>query len=459
MDSSHSRVPVVVIANTAEAYSSFLWRINDSSLHNYHVRQTHASSDRALLWQGDSKLVIGSLPIFHLEYLNAIGHYYKHTKYCHPKTPSVSLCEDIRNDASVLKCLLNYISPHKTIHCIPYANTSAFFKLVEFLETCYNLTVLLPESPYYKNLWIKDYLDTKMGFRTLTSRWLGDTENVLPFGVHSSSLEEAVNIITWFLQRNCACIVKDNSGYLGLGQITVHPNALQQENFANHLLQQIAQHPYLEPSDLVIEEFIQSSQKQYPSAEFFVPPVTTGVPFLTYVCNQVFSKGNFIGVLISPEQKNASWYLTLINYGLIVAQNLQNMGFIGYFDVDAIVDDSENLYALEVNTRRTGATHVHEAACHLLGKHYVDNFTLLSRNSVKTKTNIAIDTLLECIDTLLFPMNSSNLKDKDATRKGIIITHSSNLPQLEFGYLIIAGSTQETMSIHQEMSRLIEILE
>ncbi len=59
--------------------------------------------------------------------------------------------------------------------------------------------------------------------------------------------------------------------------------------------------------------------------------------------------------------------------GMIFARRLQQMGYVGHFDLDTVVDDAGRVYLLEINPRRTGGTHVHEFAEHVFGADYLDN--------------------------------------------------------------------------------------
>jgi 5-formaminoimidazole-4-carboxamide-1-beta-D-ribofuranosyl 5'-monophosphate synthetase len=54
------------------------------------------------------------------------------------------------------------------------------------------------------------------------------------------------------------------------------------------------------------------------------------------------------------------------------------LGYCGYFDLDAIVDPTGQVYVVEMNPRRTGGTHVHEMAEFLVGKAYRHQVALLS---------------------------------------------------------------------------------
>lgn len=448
-------VPTVVVANTAEAYAQFLGAGLDADQGEQSMQAVHGSSDRAIMWLGNAKLVVGSLPIAHLSVLQQRG-YYTQTEYAYPDHPSDSLCQDIQRDRTLLNRLLSYAGPHRTLQLIPYANTPEWFELVQWLQTCWGLKVLLPESPAPTNLWVKDYIDTKIGFRTLVCQWFDQVATLLPFGVVNLDAEQAATVAHWFLAQHRSCIIKANEGYLGLGQLIFHPEpASADSQRPAAILQQLHQQPFLRSQQLIVEAFHASDQHQYPSAEFFVPPLGLGDPRLTYVCNQLFLEHTFVGILIAPELRSTRWYDDLVGHGSAIAAHLQALGFVGYFDLDALVDNQDTLYLLEVNARRTGGTHVHEAACYILGENYDQHAALLSCNTLHTAAIATLDALVTGLQDLLFP---TTLEAPNTQPQGVLITHSSRLNQGEFGYCVIAPSTEVAIDLNQQLRDRVQAM-
>lgn len=449
MDShAHGDQPVVIICNTFEAYSGFINRFKREQLRTFYTHKFHSTSDRALFWIGATKLVIGSLPVFHLEEVKNRWNYHQ-TQYYYPKTYSDSLCHDICADPDLLKVLVEYAGKNKTLQLIPFANTSYFFQLVDFLRTQFQLTILLPESPSPDNLWLLNCIDQKLGYRTLISHWFNTTSDILPFGIPCTSLLQTVQAIQWFLQQHMSCIVKTNEGCLALGQEIFHPKTPYQ---FNEILAVLQENPFLVGDIFIVESFISSPQNLFPSAEFWVPSDPHQPPKLTYVCNQLFSpEGLFSGVLISPELPQQPWYSFLVEKGMAIATHLQALGFVGYFDLDALVSETGQVFLLEINARRTGATHVHEAACHLLGADYQTCYSLISQNSVSCSSLQNFDDLQQSLSELLYPIH--------AQKQGIVLTHSSNISQGEFGYIVIADSTKLAVELQQKLRESLKFFD
>src|SRR5258708_1212332 len=120
--------------------------------------------ERALLWLGDAKLVFLSPPPPGLAYLQERVAY-PNTPFPVPEDPSAWLSLDILRQPALLEEIIAYAGAGRTVQLIPYATTSEFLELAATLELAHGLRVHLPESPRPETLWLRDYLDSKAGFR------------------------------------------------------------------------------------------------------------------------------------------------------------------------------------------------------------------------------------------------------------------------------------------------------
>lgn len=432
----NSHLPTVIVYNNLEAYFEFLSRSADMQA----LEKRRYRGDRALLWCGDPKLVFVTAPIPHADYLRRHGGY-PGTRYLTPSNPSVSLSHDIMRDSSLLNQIAEYAGAQRVVQLIPYATTRPFLHLADMLGRNYGLTVILPESPSPDCLWVRDYIDTKSGFRLLVSRWLPDADTLLPPGVACHNLQLAAEAAHWLCRQGRACMIKADRGEGGLGHLIIQPDAC---GTPEGILEHLQANPFLRGDLIIVEEYIQSSRRLSPSLEFFVPPLGQGKPEVTYLSNQLFlTLGNFGGVLISPELAETPWYPTLARAGLIIAERLQAMGYVGHFDLDTVIDDDDRVFLLEVNSRRTGGTHVHEFACFRLGPDYSKEMTLLGHNKLPTGNITCFDELLDAIGDLLYPIQSA--------KRGVVITVTSALAVQEFGCILVAASTQEALQLQQQL--------
>lgn len=456
-------IPLVFVCNSAEAFYDYMSR-GDAGDYPHRIREMQALGDRALLYPRSNKLVFTSLPVSHKELLTPLG--YGQTQHFCPRNPSPFLCLDLLRESELLNKIWHYAAQRR-VQLIAHATTPEFLKLVQTLEKDYGLEVLLPESPKQGCTWVRDYIDTKAGFRHLASTWLSDSPSLLPEGYICHTLEEAAQVAFWFAQRGQRCLVKSDRGNDALGHTVISPTQelsmsavyckLKQNSFlqpspdlsANHQSAECLRYSRtVSPPVLIVEEFVPSGDRLFPSAEYYVPPLGEGRPELTYVCNQLFlDSGTFSGIVISAELQHSSWYASLVNSGFQMAAELQKKGYVGHFDLDAVVQDNGRVALLEVNARRTGGTHVHELACFLLGEDYTEAKTLLSNTTMSSGTITELDELVGAIAPLLYPMGASG--------EGIVITHSSNLMEHKFGYVLVAGSIEAAIDLRNRMTRCL----
>ncbi|MCB0178842.1 MAG: hypothetical protein KDI62_11475 [Anaerolineae bacterium] len=437
-------VPVVAICNISETFYDFLSRAPEATLRADLIHGEQYRCDRTLMWLGDPKLVFATYPIPHAEdFCRRYG--YPGTQYIAPSTPSPFLSLDIMREPRLLAQLVKYAGAERSVQLIPYATTPQFFQLVDHLQTDYNLTVLLPESPSRDDLWLRDYIDTKAGFRLLVSRWLPNADQLLPEGVVCPDRQQAAAVAHWFSLNRQDCLVKADRGEDSIGHFVIRPG-----DFASVIAihEALKPNPFLGDEWITVEQLLPSSALLSPSLELFVPRHGSGEPTITYLCGQHFLEfAGAHGIWVSRELYEAAWYPTLAESGLQIAARLQEMGYVGHFDIDTIVDDEGRLFIVEINARRTGGTHVHEFAHYFLGPDYLDNFVLLGNDSIDSGHIVEYNELMQVIGDLLYPMPGQN--------RGVVITVTSALEAHEFGCIAIAESTEQASALHHTLAERI----
>jgi hypothetical protein len=435
-------IPLVFIYNNIEVFFEFLHRAERSafSRRTFAPYRQYSKGDRALLSLGAHKLVFASAPIPHADDVRErLG--FTGTDHAAPANPSPWLCLDILHEPPLLRKLVAHAGERRALHLVPYAATPQFYQLVEVLRNEHGLNVLLPESPAPENLWLRDYVDTKSGFRSLAARWLPEAEALLPEGVVCPDAARAAAAARWFLGRGRSCVIKSDGGESGIGQHVFHPG---QPRAAEAILDELRADAYLDGDLIVVEDYIHSTRSLSPSLEVYVPPPERGAPRITYLSNQLFlGVSDFYGLLISRELTETPWYSALAENGLRLAHKLQALGYVGHFDIDTIVGDDERVYLLELNSRRTAGTHVHEFGHFAFGPDYLDHVALLSINKMKTGALARYDDLRAAIGEWLYPMRGQ--------RRGLIPAVTSILPASEFGCIIVAPSSAEALELHRAL--------
>jgi len=433
-------LPVVVVCNISETFYEFLHQAKDS---DRLIRGEQYRGDRAIIWAGDPKLVFTSLSIPHAQHLYEQAGY-NHTQYLAPQRPTSWLSLDILRESALLQRLIDYVGEKRVVQLIPYAATREFLELVEVLEKEHGLTVMLPEAPAREHLWIRDYIDSKIGWRILASRWLPNAEELLPEGFACQTLEAAADAAHWFALNGRSCLVKSDIGENGIGNLLIRPG-----DFATHaeIADYIRSSQFVNDQWLTVEELIEAEHPLSPSLEVYVPP--QGDPHITYVSDQLFQGfGDFCGVLVSRELFDMPWYAPLAESGLLCARHLQQMGYVGHFDLDTVVNDEGRVYLLEINPRRTGGTHVHEFADYVFGEDYLKTIALLSNDTLSSGSITDFDELLSVLDDFQYPMQGEN--------RGIFITVTSALEAHEFGCIIAGADSAELLDIQRQIQARVE---
>jgi hypothetical protein len=431
-------VPAVVISNIDEPFFEFQNRAESAAERDRLIYHAQCQGDRCLLWLGDPKLVFVAFPIAHAEYTRQrLG--YQDTCYVTPANPSPALSLDILREPSLIQRLVDYAGAGRRVQLIPYATTPQFLQLAETLRTDYGLDVLLPESPSPEGMWLRDYIDTKAGYRVLVSRWLSNSAELLLPGAVCRDFRQAAAAAHWFASQKQPCIVKADTGHGSLGHCVVHPGDF---SCVEAILRHLEHESYLHDDLLVVEKFVHASKSVSPSLELFVPAAGTGGPKITYLCDQLFvGMGN--SFLVSRELLDTPWYPTLAESGLFIGAQLQELGYVGHFDLDTIVDDDGHVFLLEVNTRRTAGTHIHEFAQFAFGPDYLEDVVLLGHGAMKSGTITECDELLQVIGDLLYPIQGD--------RRGVVVSATSTLPLGDFGCIIAASSTAEALALRQAL--------
>lgn len=429
------------MSNFAEAHADFLGRCAEPLERERLILCESYHADRTLLWGGDPKLVFVSYPIAHADLVRS-RYGFLETQYDYPSKPTYYLCRDIMQEQRLLDKIVEFAGAQRTIDLIPYAATPEFFELVDLLRSRFELQVRTSESPESKNIWLRDYIDTKNGFRSLASMWLKNSEDLLTLGISCYDMDHAINVVEWFSRNGETCVVKADTGESGIGTIVVHPFA---EEERQRIFARLRQDPYFDNELIVVESYVPSRDQLSPSLEIKVPHLGEGKPEVTYVSRQLFLDfGDFCGIQVDKSLYEASWYPALESSGLLFAERLQAMGYIGHFDMDCIVRDDGRPYILEINARRTGGTHVHEFARHFYGDDYIEKVSLLSYEAMDSGKITDPNALLDALKDFLLPINGDD-------KYGLIITITSALHYRRFGCIAVAPSADLALKLQQDV--------
>jgi hypothetical protein len=408
-------IPIVCIDNYYDYHRDFLDRCH--TLTDTKIVFQENSCARFICYGGHPKLVISPRDTVLFSYFE--HHLNIENELIVLPTETIgSTIQKIIKLPNILERIVKFSNSNREIQIISWASTEEILKLAEHLERHFCLNVKLPESPLISNYWTQQYLDTKSGFREITSTIFNQEDYALPEGFICTTKRDAVNAAQWFLSRNRDCIIKPNTGCLGKGIIKLDGH----QNWNTHSITDIL-HDYKSlflDELIIVEERVSSPHSISPSIEFYIPPLYDGSPQHTYLVKQCLDdEFTFVGNLISKELRCEPWHDPLMERSYRLAKRVQELGYVGYMDIDCIVDEHHNPYFVEVNPRRTGGTHYHELAIRLFGKEYLEKISLISNSHFHSNLFHTFEDLYEGVRDLLYVPGGSE--------RGILLTEANLL--------------------------------
>lgn len=420
-------------------------------------RIIQSDADRVLLYGSHNKIVVTSLPI-HQELITDLTRIlkYKNAYVSHPAKPTYSLSGDIINGPELSKKILSIVHQLKVqkVNVIPYGTTYEFLQLVEWLKKKLpRVKVSAPESCSQEQLFLRDYVDQKSGFRDYWSRSRAQIKS--PEGFVCKNVDQAIKAARYFHSIKKGFLFKHDTGVSGWGIIK-----FRFEKSFNEILKKVdknlKENPLLKDITIVVEELIDIDIRQLggsPSLEYSLSQDEKGMGIVKfeYLCEQVVTdKGNFEGIVLSGNLKNSKWSRLLKKSGDKFATLMLKMGYRGVFDIDFVISKKGEVFAIESNTRRTGGTHVWEASKYLLGKN-IGQYFIYSNDVLPVKENIKNYLQLK---SLLSDLYWGNFRAKE----GILISGSNMLQYGKFGYIVFAKSKSTLDKINKEITKRLSLL-
>lgn len=442
----------VLIANTAEAFEGLLQKTFHTEGGNRRMRHELTLSQRAFFWSGDNKLVITSyaIPQTLMQHNMAAGGF-SNIVNMWPTEPAVALSKAVEESTVLVDVIIGHARENPAMRIFPYVVTDDFLSLVDRINTG-GIEIVADEKPREHSLWTIKYLDSKAGFRAEMQKLAAEhTEVRIPKGFVAGNGKEAIDMAAWFYAHGRSVVVKVNYGESGWGLWIARLGEYSNVFHLRESLEQVLQSdPVWEDPLMVVEEFVEPDTQVAggsPSTELFI---SESGPFVTYHCGQLLdANGGFLGVEIGKEVLFAPVRDTLERISMIIGEQYHALGYRGFFDIDFVAARDGTIYAVETNMRRTGGTHVYDLAKHLFGDTWETDAYLLSHDSLRYSNDLtSVETLLERIQPLLYPINSQ--------RKGVVVT-SVNAWDPVFGYVIVSSDRNESRRLQQELFGLFDI--
>lgn len=187
-----------------------------------------------------------------------------------------------------------------------------------------------------------------------------------------------------------------------------------------------------ESKPYVIEEYVDLDKERgggSPSTELYLADNSVNI---NYSCAQLFDKeGEFSGIAMGKGVLDEDLQRRMEEMSAKIGGRYYDLGYRGFFDTDFAISQSNVLYALETNARRTGGTHVFDFARRVFGTEW-KNSVFYSNDSFRyAPQNLSLQTVLDRATDILFPI--------EGRREGMVLSLFDDKEPI-LGYILVGDS-------------------
>jgi hypothetical protein len=441
----------LILANVVDAYRDNVALIQDPVRRQFEVTDSYYLEDRALLWGGPRKLVVTSLPVEpeHVRYLReTMG--YACLENLSPHHPTDGLCDDVLRDDALRAAIVSRLRGEREVRLISFVASAGVLALAEALRR-EGLAVSTPECPPADLLWVRDYLDSKAGFRRFFAAIEPSLDGIrLPEGGIAQDCAEAARLAARFLAEGRACLCKPNNSQSGLGFHFLRPSEPPRDlaHCQQAIQARLEGDAQMTSDHVVVEELIDADCRVgggSPSIEMRIPADPAQDVEFMYLCGQILTpEAHFSGVEMYGDLLSAALQRSLEAAGVAIAREVRHLGYVGVFDLDLVVGLDGAIYAVEINTRLTGGTHAHEAAQALFGPRYWERVAVICNSNVGFDgPRLTYAGLRQLLGALLFPSGDRP--------EGILPTIVSSLAENRLGYIVFGPSIERARELERAL--------
>lgn len=442
---------IIIIANIAEAFEDALKRVGPAKEKTRRIQIEHNLCDRALLWEGDNKIIVTPFPISPLLFKNNVKvSGFKNCLNLYPYKVDISLSEAIIKDKALMEKLSDIIKANSGIRISPYAVTPSFINLMEILKKK-NLNFVVKERPYKNSDWTVQFLDSKIGSRLEIDKIKDKSVNT-PRSIICRNKKEAVSVAEWFYNKNISYVIKANFGEGGWGTLIIKiKDNKSWDEVLSKINKEFNSNCIWDGGLILIEEYIETERgisSGCPSSELFL---SENGPKVTYICDQVVTEaGNFLGITLGRGALNKRIESKINKASIVVGKRFWELGYRGFFDIDFVLSKKGGTpYIIETNMRRTGGTHIFDTARSIFEDRWKNKTFILSQDSFcYGEKLLSGKTILEKLKDILFPINNK--------KRGIIIS-IINKWKPTLGFIIVEESSDKALKLYSKMKKSLNV--
>jgi len=365
---------------------------------------------------------------------------------------SGAICDDILNDETMMKKLVEIANSTKKLTITSYATTPEFLKLTRELRAR-GLTVYTPESPEEEDGWTVNFYGSKSGIRQLAQQ----SQNAEPDfqmanGLICVGIEDAAKIAAKRYIKEQGVVIKTNKGHAGMGVLLFKPGNLPSDYLEceRTIYATLEKEAYWGKFPIIVEDFIQiqaSIGGGCPNVEFKI--LKNGrVEFLYYCGMRMTNDGIFKGVEIHNEVVSDRIAAQMVDTGFFIGERYAAAGYRGFYDVDFVAGRNGQLFVTESNVRSTGGTFVYTTALELFGKDFMYITNVLSNNSydISHLGQLTFRQMQDKLRTILFSKSS---------QEGVVTVSENLLRMGKLAYIIFGKTKKRAYEIEAEMESIL----
>lgn len=235
------------------------------------------------------------------------------------------------------------------------------------------------------------------------------------------------------------------------------PESLDSSEKIAEMQRKIRDNQLFQSDKIIVEERIDanfSHHGTYPSIDAVVKK-DGGVTIEAIDAMVIHHNGEKVGFygciagkgLFTPEQCNK-----LHGFTVAIGEELSELGYRGWYDMDYILATNGNFYPTEANLRRTSMCYAIDLAKLLYGENWKDKISIRTNDKFIRENlhGITYRQLKETLSDIMYPITE--------TQEGVIITESmrSKFGRGKFGYLIFGDNQDRTKEIEEMLEKRLE---
>jgi hypothetical protein len=210
-------------------------------------------------------------------------------------------------------------------------------------------------APPASALWTVGYLESKLVLHDLAGRTTGLR---VPRSYTATTIEQLLGLAAALSSRGEAFVVKSHIGVSGFGSYVsaaAEGRGRSAETDVPELVAAIGEEPIFREGPYLVQEWVASGDATLrPTFDGIVTddgvePVGVG--------GMIIDGVHYNGVVVGDVPLPSEVLGAAGDAGTMIGEHARSLGFRGWFDVDFVLSDAGEIWATEVNARKTSPTH------------------------------------------------------------------------------------------------------